>query len=71
MMVGSQITYGLLLRRHVEPRDKILAGAAYIHEMHDRHGAPGFLAAHTKVHWRIGTRSMAAQLGHTAGRSAG
>ena len=29
-----------------EPRDNIFAGAAYIREMHDRFGAPGFLAAY-------------------------
>ncbi len=29
-----------------EPRDNILAGAAYIREMFDRFGAPGFLAAY-------------------------
>ncbi len=29
-----------------EPRDNILAGAAYLHEMHDRYGSPGFLAAY-------------------------
>jgi hypothetical protein len=29
-----------------EPRDNILAGTAYIREMHDRYGAPGFLAAY-------------------------
>lgn len=29
-----------------EPRDNILAGAAYLREMHDRYGAPGFLAAY-------------------------
>jgi hypothetical protein len=29
-----------------EPRDNILAGAAYIREMHDRFGAPAFLAAY-------------------------
>lgn len=28
------------------PRDNILAGAAYIREMHDRFGAPGFIAAY-------------------------
>lgn len=28
-----------------EPRDNILAGAAYLREMHDRYGSPGFLAA--------------------------
>jgi len=45
-------TYDILQRRHglgsdpYEPRDNILAGAAYIREMHDRYGAPGFLAAY-------------------------
>ncbi len=45
-------TYGTLRRNHglgsdpYEPRDNILAGAAYIREMHDRYGAPGFLAAY-------------------------
>ncbi|MBT1155901.1 lytic transglycosylase domain-containing protein [Aminobacter anthyllidis] len=29
-----------------EPRDNILAGTAYLHEMHDRFGSPGFLAAY-------------------------
>ncbi|PZV36411.1 lytic transglycosylase domain-containing protein [Mesorhizobium kowhaii] len=28
------------------PRDNILAGAAYLREMHDRYGSPGFLAAY-------------------------
>lgn len=45
-------TYDTLQRRYglgsdpYEPRDNILAGAAYIREMHDRYGAPGFLAAY-------------------------
>ncbi len=45
-------TYDMLRRRHglgddpYEPRDNILAGAAYIREMHDRFGAPAFLAAY-------------------------
>jgi hypothetical protein len=45
-------TYYILQRRHglgsdpFEPRDNILAGAAYIREMYDRYGAPGFLAAY-------------------------
>ena len=30
-----------------DPRDNILAGAAYLREMHDRYGAGGFLAAYT------------------------
>jgi hypothetical protein len=29
-----------------DPRDNILAGAAYIRELHDRYGAPSFLAAY-------------------------
>jgi hypothetical protein len=29
-----------------DPHDNILAGAAYLHEMHDRYGAPGLLAAY-------------------------
>jgi hypothetical protein len=29
-----------------DPRDNILAGAAYLREMHDRYGMPGFLAAY-------------------------
>jgi soluble lytic murein transglycosylase-like protein len=29
-----------------EPRDNILAGAAYMREMHERYGSPGFLAAY-------------------------
>ena len=29
-----------------EPHDNIIAGAAYIREMYDRYGAPGFLAAY-------------------------
>jgi hypothetical protein len=28
------------------PRDNIFAGAAYLREMHDRYGSPGFLAAY-------------------------
>ena len=30
----------------LEPRDNILAGTAYLREMYDRFGAPGFLAAY-------------------------
>ena len=29
-----------------DPRDNILAGAAYLREMHGRYGSPGFLAAY-------------------------
>lgn len=45
-------TYGELRVRHglgpdpFDPRDNILAGAAYLRELHDRYGAPGFLAAY-------------------------
>jgi hypothetical protein len=45
-------TYDILRARHglgsdpYEPRDNILAGAAYIRQMYDRYGSPGFLAAY-------------------------
>ncbi|KQW72233.1 hypothetical protein ASE17_05030 [Phenylobacterium sp. Root77] len=45
-------TYAELRARHglgedpFLPRDNILAGAAYLREMHERFGAPGFLAAY-------------------------
>jgi hypothetical protein len=29
-----------------DPRENIMAGAAYLREMHDRYGSPGFLAAY-------------------------
>ncbi|MBB2157944.1 lytic transglycosylase domain-containing protein [Gluconacetobacter diazotrophicus] len=37
--------YGLG-RDPYDPRDNILAGAAFLREMHDRYGSPGFLAAY-------------------------
>lgn len=37
--------YGLG-RDPFDPRDNILAGAAFLREMHDRYGSPGFLAAY-------------------------
>ena len=37
--------YGLG-RNPFDPRDNILAGAAYLRELHDRFGSPGFLAAY-------------------------
>jgi hypothetical protein len=40
-----QLRYGLGSDPY-EPRDNILAGTAYIREMYDRFGAPGFLAAY-------------------------
>ncbi|WP_246731592.1 lytic transglycosylase domain-containing protein [Methylocapsa sp. S129] len=45
-------TYATLRARYAlganpyEPRDNILAGAACLRELHDRYGAPGFLAAY-------------------------
>ena len=45
-------TYDMLAAQHglgpdpYDPRDNILAGTAYIRAMHDRFGAPGFLAAY-------------------------
>lgn len=45
-------TWASLRARHglgtnpYDPRDNILAGAAYLREMHDRYGSPGFLAAY-------------------------
>jgi hypothetical protein len=45
-------TYDDLRVRHAlgpnpyDPHDNILAGAAYLREMHDRYGSPGFLAAY-------------------------
>ncbi|MCA1396952.1 lytic transglycosylase domain-containing protein [Bradyrhizobium sp. BRP56] len=37
--------YGLG-RDPFDPRDNILAGAAFLRELHDRYGSPGFLAAY-------------------------
>lgn len=45
-------TWAYLRARHglghdpYDPRDNILAGAAYLRELHDRYGSPGFLAAY-------------------------
>ncbi len=45
-------TWTALRRRHAlgadpfDPSDNILAGAAYLRELHDRYGSPGFLAAY-------------------------
>ncbi|MER8443398.1 lytic transglycosylase domain-containing protein [Mesorhizobium sp. M1066] len=45
-------TWAALRTRHglgndpYDPRDNIMAGAAYLREMHDRYGSPGFLAAY-------------------------
>lgn len=42
---GLRLRYGLGRNLH-DPRDNILAGAAYLREMLDRYGVPGFLAAY-------------------------
>lgn len=42
---GLRARHGLSANPY-EPRDNILAGAAYLREMHDRYGSPGFLAAY-------------------------
>ncbi len=45
-------TWASLRARHglgdspYDPRDNILAGAAYLRELHERYGSPGFLAAY-------------------------
>lgn len=45
-------TYAMLRERHdlganpANPRNNILAGTAYLREMYDRYGSPGFLAAY-------------------------
>jgi len=43
--VELSVRYGLGLDPF-DPRDNILAGTAYLKEMHDRFGSPGFLAAY-------------------------
>jgi hypothetical protein len=42
---GLRLRYGLGADPY-EVHDNILAGAAYLRELHDRYGAPGFLAAY-------------------------
>ncbi|MDX2102087.1 MAG: transglycosylase SLT domain-containing protein [Alphaproteobacteria bacterium] len=52
LMQIMPITWGELSRKHGlgdnphDPRDNILGGTAYIREMYDRFGAPGFAAAY-------------------------
>jgi soluble lytic murein transglycosylase-like protein len=51
MQIMPDTWAGLRLRYRLghdpsDPRDNILAGAAYLREMHDRYGATGFLAAY-------------------------
>jgi hypothetical protein len=43
--VELSVRYGLGIDPF-DPRDNIMAGAAYLREMHDRFGSPGFLAAY-------------------------
>ncbi len=51
MQIMPSTWQGLRIRYHLgddpyEPRDNILAGTAYLRELHDRYGSPGFLAAY-------------------------
>ena len=51
MQIMPKTYAGLRARYHLgsnpyDPRDNILAGAAYLREMHDRYGSVGFLAAY-------------------------
>jgi len=51
MQIMRKTYAGLRARHHLgpdayNPRDNILAGAAYLREMLDRYGSPGFLAAY-------------------------
>jgi hypothetical protein len=43
--VGLRVRHGLGDNPY-DPRDNILAGAAYLRELHERYGSPGFLAAY-------------------------
>ena len=47
-----------------DPHDNILAGAAYIRELYDRYGVPGFLAAYNagpgRYERHLGNESTAA-----------
>ncbi len=64
-----------------DPRDNILAGTAYLREMHDRYGSPGFLAAYNAGPGRYDeylmdgralpaeTRAYVAALAHLVGGS--
>ena len=51
MQIMPRTWAALRVRHHLgsdpyDPRDNILAGAAYLRELHDRYGSPGFLAAY-------------------------
>ena len=64
-------TYATLRARYAlganpyDPRDNILAGAAFLRELHDRYGTPGFLAAYNagprryEEHLRTGSTAAA------------
>ena len=56
--VELSVRYGLGIDPF-DPHDSIMAGAAYLREMHDRFGSPGFLAAYNagperyEQHWLL------------------
>ena len=56
-----------------DPRDNIMAGAAYLREMHDRYGSAGFLAAYNAgpgrfEEFRAGVRPLPAETVHYLAR---
>jgi soluble lytic murein transglycosylase-like protein len=59
LMQVMPATYAAMRARHglgpdpAEPRDNILAGAAYLREMHDRFGCPGMFAAYNAGPGRV------------------
>jgi soluble lytic murein transglycosylase-like protein len=59
LMQVMPTTYAAMRTRHglgpdpAEPRDNILAGAAYLREMHDRFGCPGLFAAYNAGPGRV------------------
>lgn len=72
LMQVMPATYSELRKRYglgpdaYDPRDNILAGTAYLREMHDRYGAQGFLAAYNAgpgrwEEWLYRRRSLPAE----------
>ncbi|WP_456672152.1 lytic transglycosylase domain-containing protein [Bradyrhizobium sp. LM2.9] len=51
-----------------DPRDNILAGTAYLRDLHDRYGSPGFLAAYNAGPWSLrGTSHRSSVAGRDQG----